>query len=310
MGEQQESPHPAGKILIVDDEEAFRAILVRRSRKMGLNVKEAKDGQGALELLQEDAFDVLITDLYMPGPSGIDVLQHARRADSDLQAIVMTGGATIETAIEALRAGAYDYLLKPLNTLSEFDVSLERALQHRQLLRENARLFAENKRLAETDQLTALYNRHKLSDFLDREIERTLRYARPLSMIMLDMDNLKAINDTHGHLAGDEVLKGVADSIRQHIRQSDVAGRFGGDEFIIILPEINLSGAVQVAERICAQIESLSYLDKRVSISAGVVEWESRYETQDQFHSAADMALYEAKRAGGGCIRVREKNGS
>jgi diguanylate cyclase (GGDEF)-like protein len=309
MGEEQ-SPHPDGRVLIVDDEDAFRAILVRRARRMGLDVQEAPDGERALEFLRHRPFDVLITDLYMPGPSGLEVLEMARETDPDMQAIVMTGGATVETAIGALRAGAYDYLLKPLNSLSEFDVALERALGHRQLLRENARLFAENKRLAETDPLTALYNRHKLSDFLDREIERTLRYSRPLSMIMLDMDNLKAINDTHGHLAGDEVLRSVADSIRQHIRQSDLAGRFGGDEFVIILPEIDLLEAVQVASRICEQIESLSYKDKRVSISAGVVEWESRYETQDQFHAAADMALYEAKRAGGGCIRVREKNGS
>ncbi len=309
MGEGQ-PPHRDRRVLIVDDEDAFRAILVRRSRKMGLDVREAPDGQKALELLGHEPFDVLITDLYMPGPSGLEVLEKACQADPDMQAIVMTGGATVETAIGALRAGAYDYLLKPLNSLSEFDVALERALKHRQLLRENARLFAENKRLAETDPLTGLYNRHKMGDFLDREIERTLRYGRPLSMIMLDMDNLKAINDTHGHLAGDEVLRSVADSIRQHIRQSDLAGRFGGDEFVIILPEIDLSGAVWVARRICEQIESLSYKDKRVSISAGVVEWEARYETQDQFHSAADMALYEAKRAGGGCIRVREKNGS
>jgi diguanylate cyclase (GGDEF)-like protein len=298
-----------GRVLIVDDEEAFRGILVRRSKKMGLAVHEATDGEEAIRKLRADAFDVLVTDLYMPGPSGLEVLQQAREMDPDLQAIVMTGGATIETAIEALRAGAYDYLLKPLNSLSEFDLSLRRALQHRQLIRENARLFAENKRLAETDQLTGLYNRHKLSETLDYEIERAVRYDRPLSMIMLDMDNLKAINDTHGHLAGDEVLKAVADAIKKHSRASDTAGRFGGDEFVIILPENDLQSAVQVAERICEHIESLGYKEKRVSISAGVVEWEDRFESQDQFHSAVDMALYEAKRAGGGCIRVRQKDG-
>jgi diguanylate cyclase (GGDEF)-like protein len=308
MVDERQAAQSDGRVLIVDDEEAFRGILVRRSKKMGLAVHEAPDGEKALERLRGDRYDVLVTDLYMPGPSGLEVLQQAREMDPDLQAIVMTGGATIETAIEALRAGAYDYLLKPLSSLSEFDLSLRRALQHRQLIRENARLFAENKRLAETDQLTGLYNRHKLSDALESEIERTLRYDRPLSMIMLDMDNLKAINDTHGHLAGDEVLKAVADSIRRYIRGSDTAGRFGGDEFVIILPEIDLSNAVQVAERICEHIQSLGYKQKRVSISAGVVQWDDRYESQDQFHAAADMALYEAKRAGGGCIRVREKN--
>lgn len=292
------------EILIADDDPDFRRLLVRRAERMGLTIEEAKDGKQAMEMVRSHRFDVLVLDLYMPGHSGLEVFHAARRLDPDVQSIVLTGNATIETAVDALRAGAYDYMLKPLESLAVFELSLSRAMEHRLLLRENARLFAEVERLAMTDPLTGLYNRHKLNESLDLEVERGRRYSRPLSAIMIDLDNLKEVNDRFGHLAGDDVLIEVADGIRSQIRRVDIPTRFGGDEFLILLPEADIAEAKQVADRICEHIGGIYYGDSEsVSASLGVVEMPYEPElTAERFLALVDEALYQAKRSGGGCI--------
>lgn len=269
---------------------------------MGLEVHEASDGAEALEAVRHNAFDVLVVDLAMPEASGLDVFELARRTDPEVQAIILTANASLESAIEALRLGAFDYLLKPLESLAAFELSLTRALERRHLLRENARLMAEIQRLAVTDSLTGLYNRHKLNEVLETEVERARRYGRPLSLLMIDLDDLKRINDTHGHLAGDEVLKSLARIIRSRLRRVDIATRFGGDEFVIILPEADLNEARTVADRICQDGRNLRYQDQRVSFSIGVVEYQPDINTPEEFLHAADQALYKAKRRGGGCV--------
>jgi diguanylate cyclase (GGDEF)-like protein len=193
----------------------------------------------------------------------------------------------------------YDYLTKPLETLADLDISLKRALEHRRLIEENERLFAEVQRLAVTDPLTGLFNRRKLDEFLTAEIERAMRYDRPLSLIMLDLDDLKRINDTYGHPQGDEALRLVADAIRSQIRSVDLGTRFGGDEFVILLPEAGLEAARMVGKRICEKITSITFQDEQLSVSAGVAEWMREYTSSKHFLQAVDQAMYQAKRAGG-----------
>lgn len=301
-----------GKVLIADDDPDFRRLLVHRAERMGLNIVSAKDGEAALGLLTEHEFDVLIVDLYMPGYTGIEVFQEARRLDPDVQALVLTGNATVETAVEALRAGAYDYLMKPLESLAVFELALTRALEHRHLLRENKRLFKEVERLAMTDPLTGLYNRHKLNEALGAEVERGLRYERPLSVIMIDLDDLKGINDRFGHPKGDEVLAKVASGIKREVRRVDIATRYGGDEFLVLLPEADQEEAQKVAHRISDAIESIGTQgDRSVSASIGIAQLQHKTKTPQGFLHSVDQALYEAKRAGGGCIRVASSsNGS
>jgi PleD family two-component response regulator len=216
---------PVGTALVADDDGDFRQLLARRARRMGLTVIEVDDGKKALQAVTDQPFDVLVLDLYMPGATGLEVFQAARRVQPEIQAIVLTGSASVETAVEALRQGAYDYLTKPLESLATYELALTRALEHRHLLRENARLFQEVQRLASTDPLTGLYNRHRLAESLETEWERAVRYGRPVSMIMMDMDDLKVVNDTHGHQGGDVVLQKVAEAIRGHIRRLDLPTR-------------------------------------------------------------------------------------
>ena len=284
-----------GEVLIADDDEDFRSLLVRRARKMGWDVTEASDGTQALEMLQGKSFDVLIVDLYMPGCSGLDVVHAAHAIDKDTQAVILTASASLDSALQALRAGVYDYLTKPLDSLTIFELTVGRALERRFLIKENERLFEEVQLLAITDSLTGLYNRHKLQEVLDHEAERAQRYDRPLSAIMIDMDNMKTINDSFGHAAGDRALKTVASAIRNAVRKLDFPVRLGGDEFLILLPEADLPVAAKVARRIYALIGQESHKKIDISVSIGVGQWHPNYRSPAGFLEKVDQALYKAK---------------
>jgi diguanylate cyclase (GGDEF)-like protein len=278
---------------------------------MGLDVHQAANGQEAIDAVNEREFDALVLDLYMPEHTGLEVIDAARKVDPDVQALILTGSASVETAVEALRAGVYDYLTKPLESMTSFELALSRALERRYLVKENKRLFEEIQRLAVTDALTGLYNRHKLQDSLETEVERAKRYSRPLSIIMIDMDKLKALNDTYGHAAGDVALKLVAKSIQRSIRKVDLGTRFGGDEFIVLLPEADRDEAAAVAKRIREAISAVEFESGKLSVSMGVVQWHSGFETSKDFVDAADEAMYLAKRSEGERLHVlaAEANG-
>jgi diguanylate cyclase (GGDEF)-like protein len=293
-----------GVVLIADDDADFRRLLVRRATRMGLTVVEASSGSQALVAVRNTSFDAIVVDVYMPGCSGVEVAQEARSLDPHVQAIVLTGSATLENAIEALRAGVYDFLTKPLESLDEFEMSLSRALELQRLLRENSRLFSEVQRLAVTDSLTGLSNRRRLDEVLEVEVERARRYGRSLSIVMLDVDGLKRINDTCGHNVGDEVLQAAAAAIRREVRKVDLATRLGGDEFLLLLAEAALPEAAGVAGRIFQHFSTLSVHGERVVASAGVAQWLPKYPAPADFIHAADLALYEAKRGGGGHIAL------
>ena len=296
---QESEPHlNSGKVLIADDDPEFRHILARRVARLGLSVKDVEDGTAALEMVRRQRFDVLVLDLYMPGATGLEVVEEAHKTDPMTQAILLTASASVETAVEALRVGVYDYLTKPLESLATFELSLTRALEHRYLIQENARLFEEIRRLALTDPLTGLYNRRKLDEVLELEVERARRYGRPLSLIMLDMDQMKSINDRFGHPAGDEVLRRVAQAIRSQVRRVDLPTRYGGDEFLVVLPESKVEEANRIAERIRQEIIKTSLPDIPATASAGVAGWDAGLESPEAFISLVDQALYASKRSG------------
>lgn len=287
-----------GRILIAEDDPDFRRLLSRRAERMGLTIVEAGDGEEALSALQEMEFDALVLDLYMPVHNGFEIIAAAREKDPDIQALVLTGSASVESAVEALRAGVYDYLTKPFDSMTTFELALSRALERRFLINENKRLFEENQRLAVTDPLTGLHNRHKLQESLATELERAKRYSRPLSIIMIDMDDLKSINDTHGHPVGDEALRVVGNAILRCIRKVDMGTRFGGDEFLVLLPEADEQEAATVAERVDKEIRSIDFQGGDLSASIGVAQWNESYEKPEDFIHAADEAMYSVKHSG------------
>ena len=304
---RQEIDGIIGTILLADDDKDFRGMLTRRASKMGLEIVQAKNGAEAIEHVSDTDFDALVVDLYMPEHNGLEVFEAARKRDPEVVALILTGSASVKTAVEALRAGVFDYLTKPLESLASFDLALTRALQHRFLVSENKRLFDEVQRLAVTDSLTSVFNRHKLTDSLNLEIERARRYDRPLSIIMIDMDGLKSFNDIHGHAAGDEALILVADSIRSCIRKVDLPTRFGGDEFMILLPETDLEVAMGVAERICLEVDQRELQHGSVSISAGISQWNPEHATGDDLLKAVDKAMYESKQSKGMRVSIPDR---
>ncbi len=153
-----------------------------------------------------------------------------------------------------------------------------------------------------TDGLTQAANKRHLLEKITDELNRSLRHGRPLSMVMFDVDHFKKVNDTYGHVAGDVVLKEIASLVRSRVRRNEVFGRYGGEEFAVLLPETPLQGAVQLAQELCVLVAAQPFLFDRtripVTISLGVAQWNPTYRTTDDFIRAADTKLFDAKRAG------------
>ena len=165
-----------------------------------------------------------------------------------------------------------------------------------------AEFLATMHQMAVTDGLTQAANKRQLNEAIANEIERSQRHGRPLSLIFFDIDHFKRVNDTHGHLAGDMVLKEIANGILRRIRRSEVFGRYGGEEFALLLPETDLEGALHLAEELRALVQSHPFVYEGrqipVTISIGVVEWNPAIRTPDDFYREADALLYKAKRSG------------
>jgi diguanylate cyclase (GGDEF)-like protein len=190
-----------------------------------------------------------------------------------------------------------------LNAYSAEDmVLLEMLAAYAAIALENARLFGQVQLLAITDPLTDLYNRRGLMELGRREIDRSRRFGRPLTAIMLDIDNFKQVNDTHGHPVGDQVLIALADHCRDIVRDVDLVVRHGGEEFLILLPEAGLEAALHVAERLRERIETspigTDAGDIRITISLGVALLTSDIEDLDALIKRADLSMYAAKQAG------------
>ncbi len=282
-------------ILIADDNENFLALITRRVEKMGHRVVAVTDGSKAIEAIKNDKFDLLILDMQMPGVSGLDVIQSTQKYAPDLAIIVITGHGSIENAVEALRYRVFDYLTKPLESLKVFEITVHRALNQVHQSKENARLLEEIQHMAEFDPLTGLYNRHRMNSELVKEIEHAKRLKHPLSLMMVDIDGMKRINDTLGHVIGDEVLSLVGQVLKKDIRTIDIAFRFGGDEFLVINPGINGKEARVLACRIFDNIRELDFVDVDISISIGIAQWNESYLGADDFVQAADHAMYQSK---------------
>jgi two-component system cell cycle response regulator len=317
MTESQSSPTASSeplswRILLVDDEPTQRLIMARLLKRAGYEVETAGNGREALAKIQSGDFQLMITDWEMPEMDGIALCSALR--SSEMQAyiytILLTARDAIEHVVTGLQSGADDYLTKPviepeliarLNTGKRI-VTLERSLRTAN---------AENRRLSITDPLTGVYNRRYLMEQLPREIERSARYGRQLSVLMCDVDHFKKINDTHGHLIGDEVLKWFAGRLQSSIRACDWVARYGGEEFVIVLPETNVSSAARAAENVCRDIAAGQFASVAncfsVTASFGVSGWKDLVPqgmTVDALMAKCDAGVYESKSQGRNRVSV------
>jgi two-component system cell cycle response regulator len=302
---ENELPGTKKKVLIVDDEETYLHLLTMIMSKNQYDVIRALDGRRAWEIVQQEQVSFVISDWMMPEMDGLELTQRIRAANfpNYTYIILLTARSSKEDVVDGLKAGADDYLTKPfhLNELRARVAIGERILNLETRLRQTLdQLYL----LATHDSLTGLLNRRALYDYADSEINRSKREKNPLCLIMVDIDHFKNVNDQFGHLVGDQALRLISHTIEQNKRSYDRVGRWGGEEFLLVLPGTMLQEAIQVAERLRRAIEN-AVLDLsgenavRLSASFGVASLQlDSNENFEQMIHKADQALYSAKNAG------------
>jgi len=285
---------PKSNILVVDDSPDKLSLLEAALALAGYQVRTATDGVEALAAIESYQPDLVITDVMMPRMNGYELAQRIRQNPRTKFIPVIMQTAASHRAEDLRRAsevGALGYITDP----TDLDLLLARA---RTLLEFKAYLDACEE-AAFTDHLSGLANRRRFERQLEREVNRSLRFERSFSLLMLDIDNFKDLNDSLGHNAGDEAIRRIGKVLQEGTRGIDLAARIGGEEFAVILVETNRSGAVEVAERLRVAIGTMELPQPgHITASFGVAEFPSCGDTAEGILKAADTALYEAKRKG------------
>jgi diguanylate cyclase (GGDEF)-like protein len=298
-------------ILVVDDDLLSRHLVSAALRALGYTVREAANGVQAWEEIQRSFAPLLITDWQMPELDGPSLIRRVRTAELPgyVYAILLTVRETQTDRIAGLDSGADDYLIKPTNldelrarvAIATRILSLERELRSANVALQQ--LNGQLQHQATHDRLTGLLNRPAILEHLGLELARVRRSGQPLSLALLDLDHFKQINDAHGHLVGDRALQHVAALFAQSLRRYDWVGRWGGEEFLMLLPATGLLDACRVAERVRASLDMhpLALTDGpllQITASVGVTDTLSPDESIEELMTRADLALYAAKHAG------------
>ncbi len=286
------------KVLLADDDPVSRIIVRVPLLRLGYEVREVADGEQAWSLLQNEPFSIMITDWLMPRLDGPALIQRIRNADlpNYIYSILLTSKDAKDDIIAGLDAGADDYLSKPLHP-NELRARISIATR---IIDLETRLRAER----DTDALTSLRNRRAISAAAHAELSRAAREHTPLSVVLIDIDYFKHVNDRHGHQAGDQALRLVATTITQNLRPYDSVGRWGGEEMLLLLPNTTSEVAASVAERVRAAIATTPLLLETgeavpLSVSLGLASTNSAEMNQfEPLLQCADFALYQAKQHG------------
>lgn len=293
MAHSDEQP----RILIVDDDPNIRRLVQTRLRSDGFQSRALANGENIVAMVRSYRPDVILLDIDLPGMDGFHICQLLKsdRETTLIPIVFLSAQCTTADKVLGLDMGAVDYIIKPFDTV-ELLARVRSAARTKYLLD-----LLEEK--AQIDGLTGLYSRACFDNRIDEELDRSRRYGIPVSLIMVDIDKFKAINDEHGHYFGDRVLVKVASVLRQGARTSDLVARYGGEEFALLLPEQELADAISVAERIRHELEHLelykSDLAVQVTASFGCACSKGvEAPTTKSLIVAADRALYSAKRAG------------
>jgi two-component system cell cycle response regulator len=287
---------PKGKILIVDDAPDTLDIIQKLLSFEGYEVILATTGEEGVKKVKEEKPDVVLMDISLPGINGTEALKRIRTINPIQSVIMLTAFATVENAIHALKEGASDFVKKPFENEHLIHI-VNQALQKSRTLTEKEKLEEEVRRLSITDDLTGLYNHRHFFKTLESELTRLRRQRTSLSLLMLDVDNFKRYNDTHGHVEGDRVLKKIGEIIKHSIRHNVDSGyRYGGDEFASLLIGASLEQALTIAERIRLTIEEAGFKD--ITVSVGLAEFQDGFDLE-RFVKSADDAMYVAKHSGG-----------
>lgn len=301
------------KVLVVDDDIGSRLVATAAVEQAGHECISAPDGDAAWALYQTHRPNVVVSDLMMPGLDGLALCRAIRGDETDTYTyvVLLTSHGGQEDVLAGMEAGADDYVSKPLDpfTLRTRLLAAERVTSlHAELARYRRALAAQ----ARTDPLTGLHNRLKLTEDLNLLDSRTRRYGQDYCLVICDVDHFKSYNDVYGHPAGDAALASVAAALAGHARQSDGAYRYGGEEFVLLLPNQSMAGAGVVMERVRAGVQSLGIIHEgcpsgTLTISAGIsASLPGHRVSSEQILAEADGALYAAKAAGRNTVVLAE----
>lgn len=300
------------RILVIDDDDQVRRVLLDIFSGV-YDCNEASSAEAALKVLAQDSFDLVLSDINMGGMSGLELVPHVHSLSPDSVVLMISGQSNIETAIEAMRAGAFDYIMKPFD-IRHVEAAVERALKQRLLLGEKRRYkdeleklllerTAQVDRLAYYDTLTSLPNRTLFEDRLTQAVALAQRADKKVAVLFIALDQLKKVNDSLGHLAGDQLMQEAAVRLRGCVTKSDTVARFGGDQFVLMLPEIERTkDAVDVVALIQETLNPPFKLGRQelfATASVGISFFPDDGKETSSLVKNAGAALYRAKKSGG-----------
>jgi two-component system, cell cycle response regulator len=297
------------RVLIVDDDDLSRDLVSKALVYEGYQVRQVESGAAGLQMLNEWLPHLVLLDMNMPGLNGMETLPRLRVRDEYVSVMFVSANSRVEDVIRGLDAGADDYVCKPFDVgelLARVRTQLRIKDLNDSLKKANDRL----KELIDIDDLTGLFNMRSLYKRLDFELDRARRYNRSVCVLMMDLDHFKNVNDKHDHLFGSHVIKCVGKIVRDNIRKVDFAARYGGDEYLVVLTEINQEGAVTFANRLRTIIGETTFenefysIDLTASLGLAIVNPTERELDARGLVRYADRALYEAKEKGRNRVEV------
>ncbi len=292
-------------ILIVDDNPDNLEIISTRLEFRGYHVVTAERGEEAIRIVNEERPDLMLLDIMMPDMDGYEVARRIRATEdlAYIPIIFVTARDSTEDKVTGLDAGADDYLTKPIN-FPELEARVRSMLRIKRLQDQLEEKNRELEELSISDGLTGLYNHRHLHELLQEEFDRSRRTGEPISVVMFDLDKFKAVNDTYGHQAGDQVLETLADILRETAREIDRLGRYGGEEFLAILPDSDPEAGMTFAERVRETVDQQKFeIGEEEALSMTISAGVATYPHDDADGARrlvyyADQALYSAKNSG------------
>lgn len=282
--------------LLIDDSPDVHRLLAMRLRSEGIDVVSASSGSEGLAMAQKSPPSVVLLDIDMPGMDGFEVLRALKDNDTTqhIPVIMLSGMHSSHDKVTAFDLGAADFITKPFD-VTELRVRVRSALRVSQLLQ----MLSQR---AQIDGLTGLYNRAHFDTRWEEQVAACARHGRPVSLAMFDLDHFKSVNDTYGHPAGDSAIQGLAKLLVRECRQTDIACRYGGEEFVLILPETGPTDAEALCERIRLALQDITWPkhpERKITCSVGIVGSEGTCATPaESWIEAADRNLYRAKKDG------------